>query len=61
MKIKVVSDLHLEFADINIKNSDDNDVDVLVLSGDILVASKLTKEFSESGQRFRDFLKRCSF
>ena len=61
MKIKVVSDLHLEFSDIFIKNSDNNDVDVLVLSGDILVASKLTKEFSESGQRFRDFLKRCSF
>lgn len=61
MKIKVVSDLHLEFSDVYIKNSSENDVDVLILSGDILVAEKLTKEFSESGIRFRDFLKRCSF
>ena len=38
MKIKVVSDLHLEFSDINIKN---NGADVLILSGDILVAQDL--------------------
>lgn len=61
MKIKVVSDLHLEFADINIKNNDNNDIDVLVLSGDILVASKVHKPESEYGKRFRDFLKRVSF
>lgn len=61
MKIKIVSDLHLEFSDITIKNSDANDIDVLILSGDILVASKLTKPESEYGIRFRDFLKRCSF
>lgn len=36
MKIKIVSDLHLEFSDINIKN--DENCDVLVLSGDICVA-----------------------
>ena len=59
MKIKVVSDLHLEFSDIFIKN--DNGVDVLILSGDILVIEKLLKPNSESGNRFRDFLKRCSF
>jgi predicted phosphodiesterase len=58
MIIKLVSDLHLEFSDITIPNTDN--VDVLVLGGDILVADKLFREGSEIGQRFRDFLKRCS-
>jgi len=57
----VVSDLHLEFSDIFIKNNDANDIDVLILSGDIMVASKVLKPESEYGIRFRDFLKRCSF
>jgi len=61
MRIKVVSDLHLEFSDIFIKNSDNNDIDVLILSGDILVIEKLRLEGSENGKRFRDFLSRCSF
>ena len=39
MKIKVVSDLHLEFSDVNIKN--DENCDVLILSGDIMVAQDL--------------------
>jgi Icc-related predicted phosphoesterase len=59
MKIKVVSDLHLEFCDIFINN--DSNADVLILSGDIMVASKVHKPESEYGIRFRDFLKRCSF
>lgn len=59
MRIKVVSDLHLEFSDINIQNNEN--CDVLVLSGDIMVASKVHKPESEQGIRFRDFLKRCSF
>jgi Icc-related predicted phosphoesterase len=59
MRIKVVSDLHLEFSDINIQNNDN--INVLILSGDILVIEKLKLENSEYGQRFRDFLKRCSF
>lgn len=74
MRIKVVSDLHLEFSDINIKN--DQDYDVLILSGDILVAEALHKHFEETyghleikalvhgqarAQLFRDFLKRVSF
>lgn len=77
MKIKVVSDLHLEFADINIKN--DENCDVLILSGDIMVAQDLhdhpemdygmysnvnLKDLGRRQQtalRFRDFLKRCSF
>lgn len=59
MKIQIVSDLHLEFADVFIKN--ENGADVLILSGDIMVASKVHKPESEYGIRFRDFLKRCSF
>jgi predicted phosphodiesterase len=59
MRIQVVSDLHLEFADINIQNQ--QNVDVLILSGDIMVASKVNLPNSEYGIRFRDFLKRVSF
>jgi Icc-related predicted phosphoesterase len=77
MKIQIVSDLHLEFSDINIKN--EVNADVLILSGDIMIAQDLHDHaaadfnpyshgaFAELGrkqqrvQRFRDFLKRCSF
>ena len=59
MRIQIVSDLHLEFSDINIKNT--NNADVLILGGDIMVASKVHKPESEYGIRFRDFLKRVSF
>ena len=74
MKIKLVSDLHLEFVDINIQN--DKDYDVLILSGDILIINDLHDHPEEKykhldiaalkwGQAraklFRDFLKRCSF
>lgn len=74
MKIKLVSDLHLEFSDINIQN--EHDYDVLILSGDILIAedlynhpeinySHLEIKVLQHGQarahRFRDFLRRCSF
>ena len=74
MKIKLVSDLHLEFVDINIKN--DKDYDVLILSGDIMVINDLHDHPEEKykhleisalkfgqarAQLFRDFLKRCSF
>ena len=77
MKIQIVSDLHLEFADCNIKN--ENNADVLILSGDILVAQDLHDHpetdygmYSDvnlanlgrrqrTALRFRDFLKRCSF
>jgi hypothetical protein len=38
MKIKLVSDLHLEFSDVDILN---NGADVLILSGDILIAQDL--------------------
>ena len=77
MKIKLVSDLHLEFSDINITN--DDNCDVLILAGDIMVASDLHEhpafdfnpyshgafaDLSRKQQRvarFRDFFKRCSF
>ena len=39
MRIKLVSDLHLEFSDINIQN--DNNYDVLILGGDIMIAQDL--------------------
>jgi predicted phosphodiesterase len=77
MRIKLVSDLHLEFSDINIQN--DNNYDVLILSGDIMIATDLhdhpetsygmysSVNLQDLGRRqqtalrFRDFLKRCSF
>jgi len=75
MKIKLVSDLHLEFSDIMIPN--DADYDLLILSGDIMVAQDMHDHQDENvrtaamlemlgsrqlkAQRFRDFLKRCSF
>ena len=77
MKIKLVSDLHLEFSDINITN--DEGADVLILGGDIMIAQDLhdhhaadfnpysngaLADLSRKMQRvarFRDFFKRCSF
>jgi Icc-related predicted phosphoesterase len=77
MKIKLVSDLHLEFADVNIQN--DQGYDVLILSGDICVAQDLhdhpetdygmysNVNLEDLGRRqrialrFRDFFRRCSF
>lgn len=79
MKIRLVSDLHLEFSDISINNNDA--CDVLILGGDIMIAEDLhdhpepanTAEQRAiangtglgrrqmAAQRYRDFLKRCSF
>lgn len=39
MKIAIASDLHLEFADLNLQNTEN--ADVLVLAGDILIAEDL--------------------
>jgi Icc-related predicted phosphoesterase len=64
MKIAVASDIHLEFGDINLQNTDN--ADVLILSGDICVASDLGKpdphNFMEGARsnRIADFFKRCS-
>ena len=65
MKIALGSDIHLEFGDINLQNTEN--VDVLILSGDIMVAIDLGKpdqnNFLEGARsiRFVDFFKRCSF
>lgn len=74
MKIRVVSDLHLEFSDYAVPT--DPSVDVLILSGDILIAQDLHDHPApdpyvpggmdsfmrrlETVKRFRGFLKRCS-
>jgi len=70
MKIKVISDLHLEFSDYSVNN--DQDYDVLILSGDILVAQPLhdfpadidvkniQSKYHIQAIRFRNFLKYCS-
>ena len=65
MKIAIASDLHLEFGDINIVNTDN--ADVLILSGDICVAADIGRPdphgFLEGARsnRIVDFFKRCSF
>lgn len=75
MKIALCSDLHLEFEDINLKNTDG--AEVLILSGDIMIAEDLHNHpelhpmdpvnipnlgrRQATALRFRDFLKRCSF
>lgn len=75
MKIALASDIHLEFCDLNIENTES--ADVLVLAGDILVAEDLhdhpppntpyTKEELDTlgsrqrqAQLYRDFIARCS-
>lgn len=75
-KIALVSDCHLEFADLIIENKEN--ADVLILSGDIMVAEDLHNHpemsygmysninLEDLGRRqqialrFRDFLNRCS-
>ena len=69
MKIKLVSDLHLEFNDIDVHPGDAN---ILILSGDILLADSLADfppDYDNStivssrqlqAIRFRDFLRYCS-
>jgi len=75
MKIALCSDLHLEFSDINIQNTEN--ADVLILSGDIMIAQDLHEHpavypldpinisnlsYKQArALRFRDFLRRCSF
>jgi predicted phosphodiesterase len=76
MKICLVSDLHLEFQDINIQNTEN--ADVLILSGDICIANDMHDHPAplenipshvhidlgsrqRCAYRFRDFFKRVSF
>jgi DNA repair exonuclease SbcCD nuclease subunit len=76
MKIALCSDLHLEFEDVNLKNT--GGAEVLILSGDIMIAEDLHNHpemdyglysnvnIADLGRRqkvalrFREFLKRCS-
>jgi len=72
VKIAVCSDLHLEFGDLDLAN--DEHADVLVLGGDIFIATELsefacdtsaaiipaTDSVRERGQRYVDFVTRCS-
>jgi Icc-related predicted phosphoesterase len=72
MKIAVCSDLHLEFGDLDLAN--DEQANVLVLGGDIFIATELsefaydtsaaiipaTDSVRERGQRYVDFVTRCS-
>jgi DNA repair exonuclease SbcCD nuclease subunit len=74
MKIALCSDLHLEFEDIDLKNTEG--AEVLILSGDIMLAADLhshpptvTSPYEPYGElskrqitakRFRDFLSRVS-
>jgi Icc-related predicted phosphoesterase len=62
MKIAIASDVHLEFGDL-ILNNEEN-ADVLILSGDICVASDFRESdgIIENGksQRYYDFFSRCA-
>lgn len=55
MRLYVTSDIHLEFGDLDLQNKDA--VDVLILSGDICVATDIGKA---PGDRISDFFQRCS-
>jgi predicted phosphodiesterase len=65
MKISVASDIHLEFGDLDIQNTDG--ADVLILSGDILVAQDLAQHDPNlimgaeyRSNRYHDFMNRCA-
>lgn len=75
MKVALASDLHLEFGDINLKNTEN--AEVLILSGDIMLAQdlhdhpepetpyspeiiKLLGSRQIKAMEYRNFLKRCS-
>ncbi len=72
MKIAICSDLHLEFGDLDLHNTEN--ADVLILGGDIFVADDLrgfttdasnniiAKSLSVTGRanRYNDFIVRCS-
>jgi hypothetical protein len=64
MKVAIASDIHLEFGDLDLPNTDS--ADVLILSGDICVARDIGRpdpnNFMEGAgsQRIRDFFQRVS-
>jgi Icc-related predicted phosphoesterase len=64
MKIALVSDVHLEFGDLDFDN--DSGADVLILGGDICVATDMAQRdpYNTMGSeyrsnRFHDFFQRC--
>jgi Icc-related predicted phosphoesterase len=64
MKIALVSDVHLEFGDLDFDN--DSGADVLILSGDICIASDIVQRdpYNTMGEeyrsnRFHAFFQRC--
>lgn len=63
MKIALASDLHLEFGTIELTN--DENADVLILSGDICVASKLNKfditgvDIDSESAKYHKFFEQC--
>ena len=65
MKIAIASDVHLEFGDLILKNEEN--ADVLILSGDICVAADFRKPDaygiigSGKSERYVDFFSRCAF
>lgn len=56
MKIRIMSDLHLEFADMTIEGHEDDQHTILVLAGDIGLVHKP----SNLKERFLPFLARCA-
>ena len=64
MKIAIASDVHLEFGDLILKNEEN--ADVLILSGDICVAADFRKSDSlgivsyGKSERYVDFFTRCA-
>jgi len=65
MRVAICSDIHLEFGDINLQNTDN--ADVLILGGDICVAADIGRPDNSNifegarSNRIADFFKRCSF
>ena len=57
MKIALASDLHVEFGDIDLVNT--QGADLLILAGDIVMLKDLDKQ-SERGERSRGFFQRVS-
>ena len=65
MRVAICSDIHLEFGDINLQNTDN--ADVLILGGDICVAADIGRPDNGNifegarSNRIVEFFKRCSF
>ncbi len=58
MKFALASDIHLEFGDIELNNTEG--ADVLILSGDICVAKDLAFKDSERSEKWMKFFENCS-